>query len=83
LSEKQIEKLCAIEIALFEEDAVEVLWDGISLGKRIAKPYKFNLPANINSNKHKIQINLAGTTANLFCDRVDWGIESVCLIYKN
>lgn len=83
LSEMQVGKLCAIKLAFFEEDAVEVLWDGISLGRRIAKPYRFNLPAQVSGIKHKIQIVLAGTTANLFCERVDWGIESVCLICKD
>ncbi|MCK5820372.1 MAG: hypothetical protein KAH17_00735 [Bacteroidales bacterium] len=82
LSEVQAERISAIEVMPFSKDAIEVLWDGHSLGKGITEPYRFNLPVQKNG-YHKFQIKLAGTAANLFCDNIDWGIDGVSLIYKN
>ncbi len=63
------------------EDAVEVLLDGVSMGRCIARPYRF-LSTGIPLGRHEVQIRIAGTSANIMDEPVPWGIRSVGWIVR-
>ncbi len=57
------------------QDSMELLVDGVSLGKRITAPYRFTLPEGI-AGKHQLTIRLSSTSSNLLYRAIDWGIVS-------
>ncbi|MHB0998052.1 MAG: hypothetical protein ACYC27_02310 [Armatimonadota bacterium] len=65
-----------IRAVLVEEDCLEVLIDGISIGKRIYGPYEF-LADDISPGHHYITLKLTGTSANILGNPAPWGITSL------
>ncbi len=59
------------------EDCLEVIIDGVSLGKCIASPYSFTIK-DLTAGEHEIKIRISGTSANILAQPSPWGIKSVC-----
>lgn len=73
------EAVTGIEVDLIAEDCVEVLLDGRSLGRRIARPYTFSLD-HIDAGEHVITIRLSSTSGNALDEPSRWGVRSICWV---
>ncbi len=72
-------KINGILIEPIGEDALEVLLNGISLGKLVTSPYHFDIPS-LSTGSHELCISLAATSANILDTPEAWGVKTVSFV---
>lgn len=65
-----------VTVDLASEDCVEALIDGKSIGRKIMRPYAFQIEG-IEAGAHKLQLRITSTSANILGEPSPWGIKSV------
>ena len=75
VSQNLSNRLCGLEFELASEDALEVFWDGNSIGQGIARPYKFRL-YSVMSGLHELKLVIAGTSGNILDRPSPWGVTA-------
>jgi hypothetical protein len=68
-----------IEVELAAEDCVELQIDGVTIGKRITSPYRFEAP-DVSPGRHDISLRVSSTSANILDEPSLWGVNSVSWI---
>lgn len=65
-----------LAIDLSAEDCLEVLVDGVSIGRRIVRPYVFQV-GRLAAGAHTIELRVTGTSGNILDQPSSWSVESV------
>ena len=73
------ERIIGLSVDPISEDSLEVLIDGVSVGRGIVRPYNFTFPS-LSSGRHELQLQMASTSANILDQPAPWGIRSVSWI---
>ena len=70
------EKIKGIQIELISEDAMEVFWDGRSIGQRITRPYQLKI-GSVTSGRHKLELVISTTSGNILDEPSPSGLLKV------
>jgi len=70
------DKIRGLEVSLVSEDAIEIILDGKSLGRKIVKPYSFELDS-ITAGQHKLELVISTTSGNILDEPSPSGVLSV------
>jgi hypothetical protein len=73
-------KVRGLELNLISEDAVEVLIDGVSLGKRIIAPYCFGI-VGLSAGEHRLEVRMSATSGNALHEPSPWGLTAADWLY--
>jgi hypothetical protein len=75
------ERIKGIRADLVAEDSLEVLLDGVSLGRKITGEYRFAV-GSMEAGTHRLTLRLSSTSANILGEPSPWGIRSVSWICR-
>jgi hypothetical protein len=76
IDETLAKRIKGMELNLVGEDAIEVILDGVSLGKRIITPYRFNIE-NLTPGQHQLEVKISGTSGNALHEPSPWGLAAI------